>query len=462
MSDDNKAALWKTITSELDDWQLLVRMRELGFWPDGAEIPEEPPESAEERAKIISELKALRRQSASVQDPDKALALERVRRWNESKKRRALSKAERAEKAKARREADDKERARTIVHAGRGVSAGLADTESDIEALSGRGLPVLHEAPDLARAMGIELGALRWLTYHRRAAAVVHYHRYTLPKKCGGVRAISAPKPALAAAQRWVLAHVLQKLSVEPEAHGFVPTRGVISNASPHVGQKVVVNLDLKDFFPTLTFRRVKGLFKKLGYSEHVATLMALLTTEPPRVPMTLDGKVWNVALSDRVLPQGACTSPAITNAVCRRLDRRLRGLAARHGFTYTRYADDLTFSGADRRKVGLLLRSVRSILTDEGFVEHPKKTQVMGRGRRQEVTGVTVNDKLALSRKDKRRLRATLHNAAKHGAASQNRAGHPDFPGYLRGMVAWACQVEPDRAPEWKRALAEALRPSP
>src|SRR5690606_4385414 len=180
----------------------------------------------------------------------------------------------------------------------------------------------------------------------------------------------------------WVLANILNKLEPEPDAHGFVRRRSILTNAQPHVGRAVVVNLDLSGFFPTLTFRRVKGLFGKLGYSEHASTVLALLTTEPPRAHAELDGKVWGVALGERVLPQGACTSPALTNAICRRLDRRLRGLAARHGFEYTRYADDLTFSGGHhersdqgaRRKVGLLLKSVRAILLDEGFVEHPDK----------------------------------------------------------------------------------------
>src|SRR5207247_6023375 len=126
--------------------------------------------------------------------------------------------------------------------------------------------------------------------------------------------------------------------------------------------------------------------------SEHVATVLGLLCTEPPRVAAEVDGKVYHVALGERVLPQGACTSPAITNALCRRLDRRLAGLAKRHGFTYTRYADDLTFSGDNGRAVGRLLRSVRSILEAEGFTEDPRKTKGMRRAGRQEVTGVSGN----------------------------------------------------------------------
>src|SRR5204863_102450 len=159
-------------------------------------------------------------------------------------------------------------------------------------------------------------------------------------------RYISAPKPALAQAQRWLFVNILSRLEVEAPAHGFVPCCSIVTNAAPHTGRKIVINLDLKDFFPSITFRRVKGLFEKLGYSEHVATVLALLSTEPPRVATELDGKVYHVALGQRVLLQGACTSPAITNALCRRLDRRLSGLAKRHGFAYTRYADDLTFSG--------------------------------------------------------------------------------------------------------------------
>ena len=455
---NEKAQLYEQITKELDDWQLLWRMRELGFWPAADEVPEESPKAQAERAKLLSELQQLRRQSSKIADPEKALAEERVRRWHESKKRRAIQKAEREAATKERREAWAKEKAASIVFAGEGVSAGLSKVESDAAKLEAAGLPVVNDGAELAGRMGIELSALRWLTYHRRAATVLHYHRYEIPKKTGGMRSISAPKPALAGAQRWVLEEILEKIESRPEAHGFVKGRSVRSNALPHVGRAVVVNLDLKDFFPTLTFRRVKGLFRHMGYSEHVATVLGLLTTEPPRVKAELDGKLYGVALGERVLPQGACTSPAITNLVCRKLDRRFKGLADKHGFTYTRYADDLTFSGPKRQKVGRLLKSVRSILEDEGFFEHPKKTKVMGRGRRQEVTGVTVNDKLAMSRADKRRLRATLHNADKHGLASQNKNGHPDFRGYLRGMVAWLSMLEPDRASEWNALLGRAL----
>jgi retron-type reverse transcriptase len=226
------------------------------------------------------------------------------------------------------------------------------------------------------------------------------------------------------------------------------------------VGRPVVINLDLKDFFPSITFPRVKGLFQALGYDSHVATLLALLCTEPPRVATELDGKVYRVALSQRIVPQGACTSPAITNALCRKLDRRLAGLARRHGAAFTRYADDLTFSTPAPDAIGKLLKSTRSILQAEGFQENADKTRVMRRGRRQEVTGVTVNHKLSVPRSEWRTLRAILHNAAKRGLDSQNRENHPNFLAHLRGRIAFIHMVDPARAAKLYAAL-ERLAPA-
>ncbi|QDV38457.1 reverse transcriptase family protein [Tautonia plasticadhaerens] len=459
MNEDEKARLYREVTRSASESAVLRRMHALGFWPHGEGLPPDPPEEHAERARIEAELADLRRTHARVEDPEAALVEERRRRWEESKARRAEARARRLQEQQVRREEWDRHRSSTMVHAGIGVSAGLQDARSDEEALSRRGLPVLHRAEDLAGQIGIELGALRWLTYHRRSASVVHYHRYEIAKKTGGVRCISAPKPALAFAQRWVFDQILRRLDPEPQAHGFVPGRSIVTNASTHAGRAVVVNLDMKDFFPSVTFRRVKGLFRAIGYSEHLATVLALLCTEPPRVPATLDGKTTHIALGDRVLPQGACTSPSITNALCRRLDRRLDGLARRHGFTYTRYADDLTFSGDRPAVVGRLLRSVRSILAAEGFVEHPSKTRIMRRGGRQEVTGVTVNDRPNVSRRELRTLRAILHNAARLGLESQNREDHPDFASHLRGRVEFACMVDPSRAGTYRDALSRALQ---
>lgn len=463
MADDDKKKLYKRIAGA-NPHVVLERMRVHGFWPAGEGLPPPPPDEAEERKKIEAELEALRARSGgkgALVDAEAALREERKRRWEESKKRRSEKKKLRDARAAERRAAWEKAKKGLLVHAGAGVSGGLNGLASDVVALSARALPILHTPNELATALGITIGRLRWLTFHRGGATLVHYHRYGIPKKTGGMRAISAPKPALAKAQEWVLANILSRLTTEPEAHGFVPGRSIVSNATPHVGKSVVVNIDLQDFFPTLTFARVKGLFASFGYGEAVAACLALLCTEPPRVALELDGQALKVALGARALPQGACTSPAITNLACRRLDRRLAGISRKYGFAYTRYADDLTFSRASGDGVGGLLRAVRQILAGEGFVEHPKKTHVMRRGRRQEVTGVTVNAKLGVARAEARQLRAILHNAAKHGLASQNRDDHPHFAAYLRGRVAFVTMVDPSKREELEEALARALERS-
>ncbi len=458
MAESDKAKLYREIVQGTDEKMLMERMRLHGFWAERQVLPEEPPQEAAERKRLEAEIAELRKTASLVKNPDKALAEERKRRWEESKKRRAANKAKHAQEQQQRREAYDAFRKENVVHVGAGYSGGLQNTTAAVLALTNRGLPVIHSSQDLAAQMGITLSSLRWLTYHRRGATVVHYHRFEISKKTGGVRCISAPKAALARAQRWVLDSILARLEVEPQAHGFVPGRSIVSNATPHAAKAVVVNLDVKEFFPSVTFRRVKGLFQALGYSEHVATVLALLCTEPPRVQAEVDGKVYYVALGQRVLPQGACTSPALTNALCRRLDRRLSALAARHGYAYTRYADDLTFSGDNGRAVGRLLRSVRSIVQAEGFTEHPRKTRVMRRANRQEVTGVTVNARPKVSRKEVRLLRAILHNAARDGLEAQNRAGRPNFAAYLRGRVEYVCMVDPKQAEVLRPALAKAL----
>lgn len=458
MAYDDKAKLYKTLVASTNEHTVLERMRVNGFWPRYQDLPRDPPQEVAERAEIEAELTKLRAQATAVHDPEKALAEERQRRWEASKKRRKESKAKRAAEAKQRRETYAAFRATHVVHLGLGVSAGLEGAQSDVAKLSTRGLPVLHDSTDVAKALGVSLPMLRWLTYHRRSAAMVHYRRYDIPKKTGGVRHISAPKPRLAAAQRWVFEKVLGKLETAPSAHGFVKYRSLVTGATPHVGKAVVLNLDLKDFFPSITWRRVKGLFVLWGYSEHVATVLALLCTEPPRVAATLDGKMYHVALGERVLPQGACTSPAITNLLCRRLDARLAGLARRFGYVYTRYADDLSFASDTGRDVNVLRWAVRKVLVAEGFTDNPSKTRVMRASQRQEVTGLVVNKKLTVTREYYKNLRATLFNCAKHGLASQNRDGHGDFAAHLRGKVEFVASVDPVRGAALREALTVAL----
>ena len=136
-------------------------------------------------------------------------------------------------------------------------------------------------------------------------------------------------------------------------------------------------------------------------------------------------------------------------------MGRRLTGLAKKHGWTYTRYADDLTFSRDDDTQVGALIATVRHVVTEEGFRINEKKGRVQKSGGQQTVTGVVVNDKLSVPRAEVRRLRAILHNAKKTGLAAQNTSGHPDFEAHVRGMIAYVRMVDPERGAKLAAQLA-------
>jgi retron-type reverse transcriptase len=289
-------------------------------------------------------------------------------------------------------------------------------------------------------------------------ATRIHYVQFEVPKKSGGPRTLSAPHRSLGAAQRWVLLNILEKLPVEPAAHGFVPGRSTLTNAQPHADKSVVVNLDLESFFPSISFARVRHLFHRLGYSGAVATLLALLCTECPRKKVIYDGVTYFVATGPRGLPQGACTSPAISNQIARKLDRRLAGLSAKLGLDYTRYADDLTFSGGRdcNPKVGYLLARIRHIAQSEGFAVHAQKTRVKRRNARQTVTGLVVNRKPAAPRYLVRRLRAILHRAKTEGLSAQNRERRPNFRAWLEGMIAYLAMTRPADADKFRKALRE------
>jgi retron-type reverse transcriptase len=368
-------------------------------------------------------------------------------------------KAEAAERRRLRAEAIARRRATDIQFLGRGVSGRLGDHRADPAKLQARGLPVLSTPAELAAALGLPVPQLRWLAFHTEVASRVHYVSFTVPKRSGGLRTLSAPHRKLAAAQDWVRRNILDRLPVEEPAQGFIAGRSILTNARKHVGRAVVVNLDLETFFPSITFPRVRSVFWRLGYSPAVATVLALLCTECPRRPAEYQGNTYHVATGPRGLPQGACTSPALSNQVARRLDKRLGGLAAKLGMTYTRYADDLTFSGGQELhdRVGYLMARVRHLAAEEGFSVNGKKTRVLRRNAAQCVTGLVVNDRPGVPRAEVRRVRAILHRARAEGLDAQNREGRPHFRAWLRGKIAFIGMARPEVGARLKAEM-EAL----
>ncbi len=320
---------------------------------------------------------------------------------------------------------------------------------ADEEQLRRYGLPLFRDEADLAEALGIGVGQLRHLSMHRVAERTPHYVTFAIRKRSGGARLIHAPKRRLKAVQRKLLELLVDKLPVHDAAHGFRHDRSIRTCAEPHVGKRVVLKLDVREFFPSITFARVRGYLVAMGYGYEVATTIACLCTEAERQPVEIFvGALVHVPVGPRRAPQGAPTSPGLSNAICLRLDRRLEGLARAHGFAYTRYADDLTFSGDRPDFVGKLRARAIAVLREEGFEPNEAKTRVMRSGGAQRVTGVTVNAVLGLSRKERRKLRAEIHHATTRGA-------EPARIAQLEGRIAYVHMLNPAQADALRRKAA-------
>jgi hypothetical protein len=267
------------------------------------------------------------------------------------------------------------------------------------------------------------------------------------------VRLIEAPKQHMRAIQRRILREVLEHIPVHPAAHGFITGRSIRTFAAPHAGQAVILRIDFKDFFPTFTRPRVQALFRMWGYPESVAhRLGQLCTTIAPR-PLFRHLDFSEAAAARELygrphLPQGAPTSPALANVCTYRLDCRLAGLARAAGAAYTRYADDLAFSGNDdfARRAERFAASASAIAIEEGFSVNFRKTRIMRQGVRQHLAGLVANEHINVARCDYDLLKATLTNCLRHGPASQNRDRRPDFRAHLQGRVSFVESINPAR----------------
>jgi RNA-directed DNA polymerase len=331
-------------------------------------------------------------------------------------------------------------------------------------------VPRLATPGDLAEWLGISTDQLDWLSDAKRQHGatdipILQHYRYAFaPKKNGPPRLLEIPKPMLMAIQRRILHDILDLVPAHDCAHGFVMGRSCLGAAQVHAGESVVVTLDLRNFFLSTPLSRVHGIFRSLGYPWAVARLLSgLCSSATPksvfaRLPAgNRDDWSTQKTYQSPHLPQGAPTSPALANLAAWHLDARLLGLARSFGANYTRYADDLAFSGdaAFAQRIKPLLAAVEDIVRDEGFVLHARKTRVMRRGARQRVTGIVVNDHVNVPRIAFDALKATLHNCIKNGPAAENGAGLRDFRAHLDGRVGWVENVNPARAEKLRRMFA-------
>ena len=324
-------------------------------------------------------------------------------------------------------------------------------------------VPVLHDLAELAAWLELSPGQLMWLAdprgQQRRAGDTDQQtYRYQWRARPGSPpRLLETPRPILKRVQRQLLHELLDRIPPHEAAHGFVPGRSVLSHARLHLGAQVVVTVDIANFFAQITPGRLYGVLRTAAYPEPVAyTVAGLCATRTPTWVLAAmpDGGTVSARqtlrnhLRSPHLAQGAPTSPAAANLACFGLDARLSGYARAADATYSRYADDLTFSGG----AGLALsapafvRGVARIARAEDLPLNPSKSRVQHHGRRQVVTGVVVNERPNVARADYDRLRAVLHEARVRGPEVANRHGHPDFRASLSGRVEWVASVNPQR----------------
>lgn len=297
-----------------------------------------------------------------------------------------------------------------------------------VEDILNRGGTIIINAAHLAQLIGLSEETL-----YQMIVLPDHFYRsFTIPKRSGGERLISAPYPSLMMAQRWIYNNILLPGVKSSEfAMGFVPGKSIMDNARPHLNGKEVLKMDLKDFFPSIGIKRVISIFKGLGYYHRIAYYLASLCCE------------------NNHLPQGAPTSPILSNIVAKRLDYRLNGLAAKYGLVYTRYADDMTFSG--EHIPVKFISIVSDIVSDERFEVNEEKTVIMRGKNRKIITGVSVSsERPCIPRAKKRWIRQQVHYIKQFGIRSHMKHKHINDPFYdlrINGYLSYWKSIEPDNS---------------
>ncbi|WP_298496878.1 TIR domain-containing anti-phage reverse transcriptase [uncultured Maritimibacter sp.] len=318
-------------------------------------------------------------------------------------------------------------------------------------------LSTAHSFTDIAHALGLNSRQFFYSIQHVDDG--IFYQEFDIPKRRGGVRRISKPVRGVALAQdrfAVVLEHVYRPGSY---VRGFVRGQSFVSNAEYHKSQQWVLNIDLEDFFPSINFGRIRGIFmsRMFGFPPRVATILARLCTY------------------GGVLPQGASTSPIIANIVAKQLDKKLVDLASREQVKYTRYSDDITFSSSKRSvpkafvvdadiraEGGIKLSSeLHDAVRSSGFRLNSEKTRLMLRNSRQEVTGLIVNERTNVWRRDVSRMRKKFHSIRKFGwddaAKYWGAKSAEHFRQQLIGWLAFVRQVRGTNDPVLARLCENA-----
>ena len=255
-----------------------------------------------------------------------------------------------------------------------------------------RGFPIIFDLKHFSLITGCDQHYLYAATNVKNS----FYRYYSIPKRNGGLRPIAEPLPDLKRVQRWIVNNILSRMAPHPTSTAFHPNCNIINNATPHLCKRMVLSLDVENFFNNITYKKVYEVFMQTGYDKPIVTSLS------------------NLCTLDDVLPQGAPTSPYLSNLVCLPIDKRLCSFANKFGVNYTRYADDVTFSGVFHP--GKFVRFTDKVLHEYGLSLNDNKTRLMERHQAQEVTGIVVNAKLQVKREIRRGIRQAGYYINKYG----------------------------------------------
>ena len=268
--------------------------------------------------------------------------------------------------------------------------------------LESLGLPIITDLDSLSDTLGLSKRVIYLLTLKNDK----YYRNNPIKKRDGSLRDVVKPSYSMKLIQRWLLKEVLEKIKTTDESMAFKKgtSGGIIKNAEAHRYSMYILQLDIQDFFPSIDRARVFFVFKNIGYNDFVSNVFA------------------NMCTYKGTLPQGAVTSPYISNLVCYRLDKRLKGLCNKYDTNYTRYADDLTFSCDNKQTLRMLRKRIEFIIECEGFKLNHNKTRFLSPGSKMSITGITINDKRLNANKElKKKVRAMIHNAIMNGDYGNN-----------------------------------------
>lgn len=287
-------------------------------------------------------------------------------------------------------------------------------------------LPVIFDNTHLALLIGVKPNDLRKIIWSINNYL---YNEVNIPKKSGGKRRLLIPSATLKIIQRWILDNILIEFHVSSHATGFREGNSIVTNAKPHVGKECVINLDIENFFPSISIEKIFQVFYYYGYTKEVSYTLSRLCTY------------------EGFLPQGSPASPCLSNIVCLKLDKRLSSISSLYSADYTRYADDITVSG--NKRLSSILPFLIEIIQDEGYKINQSKLRLQYSHQKQVVTGLNVNgNTIKVSRKYKRQLLKDIYYCQKYGVnGHQQRIGdhHNFYKEHLYGKAYFINMIEPE-----------------